>query len=47
MVEKGKEASKEPKKDIRIKDVTKFTYQCKESGDDQLMELEKVNLITA
>ena len=47
MVEKGKEASKEPNKDIRIKDATKFTYQCKESGDDQLMELEKVNLITA
>ena len=47
MVEKGKEASKEPKKDIRIKDATKFTYECKESGDDKFMELEKVNLITA
>ena len=46
MVEKGKEASKEPKKDIRIKDATKFTYECKESGDDKFMELEKVNLKT-
>ena len=46
MVKKDKEGFKEAK-DIRIEDATKFTYQCKESGDDQLMELEKVNLITA
>ena len=44
MVEKGKEASKEPKKDIRIKDATKFTYHYESGGDKVFLELEKKDL---